>query len=174
MNRRAFVRLLAATPLVRTFPIQPEIPAFRVVSSYAPAASPGMPGPYRGRVVSVTSDTCIDLSTGRANDEAVREMMAQGMRTLTGAISTPEAWRHFFEPSDVVGIKVNCGGHPFVVSAYEIGAEVVRQLTGIGVPLSQIYAYERFQNQLDDVNHTPHLPEGLQIVAAARTNRSVA
>src|SRR2546425_12884466 len=98
MNRRAFVRLLAATPLVRTFPIQSEIPAFRVVSSYAPVAMPGMPGPYRGRVVSVTSDKCIGPSTGRANDEAVREMIAQGMRTVTGAISEPEAWRQFFEP----------------------------------------------------------------------------
>jgi len=139
MNRRAFVRLLAATPLVRTFPIQPEIPAFRVVSSYAPAASPGMPGPYPGRVVSVKSDKCINQSTGLANDDAVREMMAQGMRMLTGASATSEAWRHFFEPSDVVGIKVNCGGYPFVVSAYEIVAEVVRQLTGVGVPLSQVF-----------------------------------
>src|SRR5437899_2625297 len=109
MNRRAFVRLLAATPLVRTFQIQPEIPAFRVVSGYPPAASPGMPGPYPGRVVSVKSDKCVDISTGVANGEAVREMMAQGMCTLTGASATSEAWRHLFEPSDVVGIKVNCG-----------------------------------------------------------------
>ena len=132
-----------------------------------------MPGPHPGRVVSVRSDTCVDTATGRANDEAVREMMARGMRTLTGAGTTRDAWRRFFEPSDVVGIKVNCGGYPFCVSAYEIVAEVVRQLTGLGVPVSQIYVYERFQNQMDEVNYAPHLPEGVQIVAAERANRNV-
>jgi len=132
-----------------------------------------MPGPYPGRVVSVKSDKCVDTVTGRANDEVVREMMARGMRTLTGAGTTPDAWRRFFEPSDVVGIKVNCGGYPFCVSAYEIVADVVRQLTGIGVPVSRIYVYERFQSQLDEVDYAPHLPQGVQIVAAERANRNV-
>jgi hypothetical protein len=95
------------------------------------------------------------------------------MRTLTGTNTTRDAWQRFFQPPDVVGIKVNCGGYPFVVSAYEIVAEIVRQLTGIGVPVSQIYVYERFQNQLDEVNYAPHLPEGVQIVAAERANRNV-
>jgi hypothetical protein len=147
-------------------------PPLRVVSSYAPAPTPGMPGPYPGRVVSVKSDRCVDTSTGAANDDVVREMMARGMRTLTGAPATPEAWRRFFQPSDHVGIKVNCGGYPNCISAYEIVAEAVRQLTGIGVPPSQIYVYERFQNQMDEVNYAPHLPEGVQIVAAERANRN--
>jgi Domain of unknown function (DUF362) len=50
---------------------------------------------------------------------------------------------------------------------------VVRQLTDVGVPVSQIYVYERFQNQLDEVNYAPHLPAGVQIVAAERANRNV-
>jgi hypothetical protein len=100
-------------------------------------------------------------------------MMAQGMRTLTGAATTADAWRRFFQPSDVVGIKVNCGGFPHCISAYEIVAEVVRQLTGVGVPATQIYVYERFQNQMDECNYAPHLPEGVQIVAAERANRNV-
>ena len=188
MDRRAFVRLLAglaasvkatASPVAavkpgpRTVQIRAGLPALRVVSRYSAAAKPGMPGPYPGRVVSVTSDKCVDIATGAANDEAVREMMARGMRTLTGAGATPDAWRRFFEPSDRVGIKVNCGGYPYCVSAYEIVAETVRQLTGIGVPPSQIYVYERFQNQLDEVNYAPHLPEGVTIVSAERANRNV-
>jgi hypothetical protein len=191
MNRRAFVRLLAAAasakatasldvaakersraPLAGRFQIRTELPALKVVSRYAPAATPGMPGAYPGRVVAVKSDKSVDISTGAANDEVVREMMARGMRGLTGAGTTAEAWRRFFAPSDVVGIKVNCGGYPHCVSAYEIVAETVRQLMGIGVPLSQIYLYERFQNQLDEVNYGPRLPAGLQIVAAERANRN--
>ena len=131
--------------------VRQDIPALKVVSSYAPAKTPGMPGPYPGRVVSVKSDKSVDVATGQANDTVVREMMASGMRALTGAGTTPDAWRRFFVPADVVGIKVNCGGFPHCVSAYEIVAEIVRQLIGIGVPVSQIYLYERFQSQLDEV-----------------------
>src|SRR5439155_3811676 len=43
----------------------------------------------------------------------------------------------------------------------------------LGVPASNIYIYERFQNQLDDVNYAPHVPEGVRIVAAERANRNV-
>jgi len=173
MHRRSFVRLLAGTPFLRDFQMRSDIPALRVVSGYPASAKPGMPGPYPGRVVSIRSDTCVDTSTGAANDEVVREMMARGMRTLTGAGTTADAWRRFFEPSDIVGIKVNCGGYPHCVSAYEIVADVVRQLMGIGVPVSHIYVYERFQDQMNEVNYAPHLPEGVQIVAAERANRNV-
>src|SRR5438552_3665497 len=173
MHRRSFVRLLSAAPFVRSLPVPSDTPPLRVVSSYATAATPGMPGPYPGRVVSVKSDTCVDVSTGAAHDDIVREMMARGMRALTGASTTADAWRTFFEPSDIVGIKVSCGGHPHCVSAYEIVADVVRQLVGIGVPVSHIYVYERFQNQMDEVNYAPHLPDGVQIVAAERANRNV-
>src|ERR1043165_163376 len=128
LDRRIFV------PFLYGLPIHTGLPTLKVVSSYKPAATPGMPGPYPGRVVAVTSAKSIDAATGAANDEVVREMMARGMRTLTGAATTAAAWRRFFEPSDRVGIKVNCGGFPYCVSAYEIVAETIRQLGAAGVP----------------------------------------
>ncbi len=103
MERRTFVRLLAAaasakaagldaaakrsdlSPLVGDGEIRTDVPPVKLVSAYKPAATPGMPGPFPGRVISVTSDKCVDTSTGQANDEVVREMMARGMRALTGA-----------------------------------------------------------------------------------------
>ncbi len=72
-----------------------------------------------------------------------------------------------------MGIKVNCGGYPHCVSAYEIVVETIRQLAGVGVPPTQIFLYERFQNQLDEVNYAPHVPDGVRIVAAERANRNV-
>jgi hypothetical protein len=169
MDRRSFVRLLAAAPLA---PALPEaLPKLKVVSAYAPAAVPGMPGPYPGRVVSVKSEKSVDAASNAADADVVREMMARGLCALTGERTAPAAWRRFFAPSDVVGIKVNCGGHPYVVSSYEIVAEAVRQLMALGIPPSQIYLYERFQNQLDEVDYAPHLPEGVTIVAAETANR---
>ena len=178
MDRRDFVRLLAAVPLVPSLkgapgnPGTPDaLPKLNVVTKYAPAAVPGMPGPYPGRVIAVKSEKCVDVETSAANDEVVREMMARGMCALTGKKTALEAWRQFVVPADVVGIKVNCGGHPWCVSAYEIVAEIVRQLGAAGVPPTQVYVYERFQNQLDNVNYAPHLPAGVTIVAAETANR---
>jgi len=178
MHRRSFVRLMAAVPFgpsLKGAPGDPApasaLPKLNVVTKYAPARVPGMPGPYPGRVIAVKSEKSVDVDTSAANDEVVREMMARGMCALTGKKTPLEAWRQFVVPADVVGIKVNCGGHPWCVSAYEIVAEIVRQLGAAGVPPTQVYVYERFQNQLDNVNYAPHLPEGVTIVAAETANR---
>jgi hypothetical protein len=172
MDRRSFVRLLAAAPLARTVGAE-TTPKLNVVTRYAAAAVPGMPGPYPGRVVSVHSERCVDTDTSAANDEVVREMMARGMRQLTGAATPLDAWRRFFEPRDVVGIKVNCGGHPWVVSDHGLVAETIRQLMAVGIPAENVYIYERFQNQMDNVNYAPHVPGGVKIVAAESANRRV-
>ena len=60
-----------------------------------------------------------------------------GAASLTGAATVPDAWRRFFEPADRVGIKVNCGGYPYCISAYEIVADVTattRPGYGPGMP----------------------------------------
>lgn len=175
MKRRTFVQLLGASPLATSL-FEDEnhtalTPKYRVVSQYKSAAKPGMPGPYPGRVISVKSAKCLDETGDKADAAVVREMMERGMRALTGEAKPIDAWRHFIKADDVVGIKVNCGGHPYVVSAHEIVAETVRNLMAVGVKPSQIYVYERFQNQLDNVNYAPHLPEGVNIFAAERGNR---
>jgi hypothetical protein len=171
MDRRAFLELLAAAPLASTVRAEDAAPPYRVVSRYAPAAVPGMPGPWPGRVVSLRSPRCLDERGVVVDAEVVREMMDRGMRALTGEATTLGAWRRFFEPSDVVGIKVNAGGVPHVVSNPAIVAETCRQLMAVGVPPTQIVVFERFQNQLDGIGYPAHLPEGVQVFAPEAGNR---
>jgi hypothetical protein len=147
------------------------LPKLHVVSSYKPIPGAGMPGPYPGRVIRVSSEKCVDTESNAANPEVVREMMARGMTALTGEKTPEAAWKRFFEPSDVVGIKVNCGGFPYCISDYDIVKETIRMLGTVGIPPTQVYIYERFQNQMDNVNYAPHVPDGVQIVAAERANR---
>ena len=59
MHRRTFVRLLAATPLAPKLQIATGLPPLKVVSRYAPAGVPGMPGPYPGRVIRVRSEKSV-------------------------------------------------------------------------------------------------------------------
>ena len=129
-----------------------------------------MPGPYPGEVVSVRSAKCIDETTNQAEGGIVREMMARGISTLTGQSNPGEAWRTLFDPSDVVGIKVNPIGGPHVVSSPEIVAEVVRNLLAVGLKPNQIYLYERFRDRLDQINYRPtFLPAFAQRQARATT-----
>jgi hypothetical protein len=170
MDRRTFLELLAAAPLAPAARAEILVPDYRIVSRYAPAPVPGMPGPWPGRVVSVRSARCLD-EAGVVVDDVVREMLDRGMRALTGEATALGAWRRFFEPSDVVGIKVNAGGVPHVVSSPAIVAETCRQLMAVGVPPSQIVVFERFQNQLDGIGYPAHLPEGVEVYAAEGGNR---
>ena len=180
MKRRTFVQFLAASPLASSIEAAEAqttpIPRYRVATPYQAAAVPGRPGPYPGHVIAVKSAQCLDKSGAQADAAIVREMMERGMRALTGEAKTIDAWRRFITPDDVVGIKVNCGGHPHVVSAHEIVTETIRNLMAVGVKPAQIYVYERFQNQLDNVNYRPHLDavaEGINIFAPERGNRGV-
>lgn len=171
MDRRTFVQLMAATPLITTVPPAAEHPPYKMVTPHKAAAEPGMPGPYPGQVVKVTAGNCVDETSNAANLEAVRAMMERGMCELTGEKQPLAAWRRFFTPSDVVGIKVNCGGHPFVVSDHDIVAETIRNLLAVGLKPAQIYIYERFKSQMDEVNYAPRVPAGVQILAAEAGNR---
>lgn len=175
MERRTFVKLMAASPLAPGALAERGrvIPKYRVVSGYKTAAVPGMPGPYPGAVINVRSASSLSEDGLKINAGVVREMMARGMRELTGEKAVIDAWRRFITPDDVVGIKVNCGGHPWVVSSHDIVAETVRNLMAVGVKPNRIYIYERFENQMREVNYAPYLPEGVNIYAAERENRSV-
>ena len=174
MDRRTFVNLLAATPLAKVAfaDAKDGIPKYRIVSPHKASSTLGMPGPYPGRVVSVKAAKCLDESGDNINAEVVREMMNRGICELTRLKQSLAAWKRFFNASDIVGIKVNAGGFPWVVSSPAIVAECIRNLMEVGVKPANIYIYERFQNQLDEVNYQPHLPDGVNIVAAEAGNRN--
>src|SRR5215510_10666068 len=132
MKRRTFVRLLAATPLASTIQAKWDAPKYKVVTPYKPAAALGMPGPYPGKVVSVKSAKCLSEDGLKVDGEVVREMMERGMRALVGEAKAIDSWRRFFTPDDVVGVKVNAGGRPWVVSSHEVVAEIIRNLMAVG------------------------------------------
>jgi hypothetical protein len=171
MERRVFLELLAAAPLASAARADEALPSYRVVSRHAPVAVPGMPGPWPGRVVSVKSPRCLDAAGVVVDDEVVREMVDRGMRSLTGEATSLGAWRRFFEPADVVGIKVNAGGVPHVVSSPAIVAEICRRLMAVGIPPTHIVVFERFRNQLDGVGYPPLLPQGVEVFAPEAGNR---
>jgi uncharacterized protein (DUF362 family) len=171
MKRRLFLSLpLAPAVLAATVRTQPE---YRVVTKFRPEGRFGMPGPYRGQAVAVHADASIDSTSGRVDRRVVGEMLSRAMRTLTGESVVENAWKRFFDPADVVGIKLNCSGAPDVCSKPDVVGEIVRNLTAVGVKPANIYLYERFENQIATVPYARFLPEGVNIHAVERRRGSM-
>jgi uncharacterized protein (DUF362 family) len=171
MDRRSFLQAAVAAPLLAAGPAGE--PSYWVVTGYKPAANPGMPGPYPGQVVRVRAEKSIDAASNRVSADVVRQMIASGMKTLTGDARQEDAWARFVSPTDVVGIKVNCSGAPNVCSSPEIVAAIAENVIAAGVPAGKIYVYERFGGQLQSVGYPKYLPAGVNINAAEESRNSM-
>jgi uncharacterized protein (DUF362 family) len=120
----------------------------------------GIPGAFPGRVVAVERPGAV--VERKYQREAVRSMLNRGMMELTGAPSPQEAWKHFFEPSDVVGLKLNPVGQPYVISAPEVVQEIIEGLKMAGVPTKNIVAYDRYRREFLTAGFDKWLPEGVR------------
>jgi uncharacterized protein (DUF362 family) len=137
-------------------------------SKARPAASGsklGIPGPYPGRVVAIEHPGSIVENVFQA--EPIEQMVDRGMMELTHAESPVEAWREFFEPGDVVGIKLNPVGGPEVISSPELTRAVIAGLESAGVKRRDIIAYDRYRDQFHNVGFPSWLPDGVRMMHAS-------
>lgn len=127
-------------------------------SAEEPHSAFAMPGPYPGRVIEVHHREAV-RPRHRVNAEAVKRMMDRGMRELTGADTAQEAWRRFFEPGDVVGIKVNPVGYrrraevAGAISSPAVLLEVVAGLKSVGVKAADILIFERYASEFREAGY---------------------
>ena len=128
----------------------------------------GIPGPYPGRVAAIHHPG--SMVSGAYQAEPVEQMIDRGMRELTGADGALDAWRQFFEPGDVVGIKLNPVGMPHVISAPEVLHPIIRSLEQIGIPRRDIVAYDRYGEQFQRAGFVEWLPEGVRWTSGSPTN----
>lgn len=120
----------------------------------------GIPGSFPGKVVAVEHPGC---SIGRQYQEgAIREMIHRGMMELTGADSPEEAWRYFFQPGDVVGIKLNPVGRPYVISDATVVREIIRGLNMAGIKNKDIVAYDRYKKEFLAAGFHKWLPQDVR------------
>ena len=87
------------------------------------------------------------IKDGVKNREAIKETVARGMKELTGADDAVEAWRTFFEPGDVVGIKMNPVGNPLANTSSELMLEVIEGLKSAGVKTGDMFVFERYRQE---------------------------
>lgn len=110
-----------------------------------------LPGLFPGKVVEVENSNC--WKTDAADTSVVRGMVDSGMKELTGKEGA-EAWKLFFEPTDVVGIKVNPAGEKILSPRYELVDVVIENLVKAGVPKKNIIIWDRFSDMLEAAGYT--------------------
>jgi hypothetical protein len=164
MDRRSFLSCAAVSSLPLGAAVT-GIPDYKLVTKYKPAGSP-MPGIFPGRVASVHCERSIDSASEKVDKAAVAEMVAAGMKSLTGAPDARAAWASMFTAADVVGIKINASGAPGICSTPEVVGEIAANLVAVGVKAENIWVYERFKDQVNTVPYPAHLPTAAHVVTA--------
>jgi hypothetical protein len=126
----------------------------------APAAEGfGIPGPYPGRVVEVRNPAMI--KAGVKSSEAIQATVDRGMKELTGADDAVGAWRSFFGPGEVVGIKMNPVGNPLANSSSELMLAVIDGLKSAGVKAKDMIVFERYRDEFIGAKMHEAVPDGI-------------
>ena len=168
LSRRQFLGASAsAIPLISAFPPHALGQASPVSGSAAHHGGDvkalnklAAPGPYPGQVIEARNPAM--CRTGIRDAGAIKATLEKGMKELTGATDPVEAWKHFFEPGDVVGIKVVPNGQPEAHSSFEIVLEVIEKLRAAGVKTGDIFVYDRFRNEFVTAGYPKILPDGIR------------
>src|SRR5260370_22404237 len=119
-----------------------------------------MAGIFRGRVIAVANPASI--VSGQFQREPIQQMIRKGMASLTGTDGGADAWRQFFGPGDVVGIKVNPVGQPHVISSPEVVRQIIAGLNSAGVTAKEIVVYHRYRKHVFGAGFDKELPEGVR------------
>ena len=171
VNRRAFLAASAASvPLLSSLPLvgaAGEEPQARISKGSTHVGAPadlkskfGAPGLYPGRVVEVKNPAMI-----QQRRQEPRGHQGDAREGPEGADRRPDAvdaWRTFFEPGDVVGIKVVPNGQPYAHSSFELVLEVIEGLKSAGVKTKDIFVYDRYRGEFMDAGYHKILPADIR------------
>jgi hypothetical protein len=120
----------------------------------------GAPGLYPGRVVEVKNPAMIQR--GVKDRQAIKSSLERGLKELTGATDAVEAWKTFFEPGDVVGVKVVPNGQPYAHSSFELVLEVIDGLKSAGVKSKDIFVYDRYRSEFMEAGYHKIVPDDIR------------
>jgi uncharacterized protein (DUF362 family) len=158
IGRRHFLGGLASLPLLAGAQASGQVPR-AADHRKEPQGKLGAPGPYPGRVIEVRNPSMI--KNGVKNREEIKKSLGVALTSLTGAEDPVDGWRTFFEPGDVVGIKVVPNGYPLAYSSPELVLEVIDGLKAAGVKARDMIVFDRYTEELLPSRLQEALPAGM-------------
>lgn len=163
-NRREFLKRSALTAAGLAA-------AGRFGSAFERALGSPFASPERSRVVLVRDKAVVDAS-GKVENALLEKMLDKAITTFSGQGSAADAWRKYFSPEDVVGLKINTLGNADVKGmAYAmhfasiIGA-VAAGLRKAGVPDKNLVVWDRSEEEMVEAGLTMKSdPGGMRFIA---------
>ncbi len=155
IDRRRFLAAAAALPALVGLHASAQEPK----AAGAILGKLGVPGPFPGRVIEARNPAMI--RAGIKDRDAIGRTLDAGMKALVGSDDPVEAWRSFFEPGDVVGIKVNPVGAPLAPTSAELMLGVIDGLKAAGVKPRDMVVFDRYREEFIGSGLDKAVPDGV-------------
>lgn len=85
-------------------------------------------------------DLAVFRTDGTVDTQSVRRLINNCLQALTGEAAPIRAWQSFFEPADVVGLKVHAQPIPTSLSVVDA---IIASLDSVGVPAGNIIIFDQ-------------------------------
>lgn len=128
-------------------------------------------------IIKVTHSKALDAQ-GNANQDVIHEMIKRAICEFTQTNDDRDAWLHFIDPKDTVGLKINTLGlrpvaRTIHTSHFHAVTEVIRHgLEQIGVKPSEMLIWDMRDGHLKEAGFNPDVPpeEGALRCLSAQAN----
>ena len=104
----------------------------------------------KSRVVVVKSPGVISAS-GKVDKILLSKMVERGLSQLTFESNSSDALRHFFSPTDQIGLKVNCLGGEMASTHPEVALTVADLLKRAGNKDKNMVIWDRSSEELEEI-----------------------
>ncbi len=104
----------------------------------------------KSRVVVVKSSGVISTS-GKVDKILLSRMIERGIGKLTSESNSSDALKHYFSPTDQIGLKVNCLGGEMASTHPEVALVVADLLKGMGSKSRNIMIWDRSSVELEEI-----------------------
>lgn len=99
----------------------------------------------------IIRDPAIQTPEGILNKPVLSQMLEQGMMKFTGKKTGSDAWKMLFQPTDVIGIKVNCIAGRNLSTRPEMVDAIIKGLKSAGIKEDNIIIWDRTTHELRGV-----------------------
>jgi hypothetical protein len=130
----------------------------------------------KSKVVLVRHSAVVD-STGRVQAPLLQEILAKAITTFTGRSTTADAWRQYFSPDDVVGLKINTlglmnvKGTDYTRHFSAFNEAIAAGLRSAGVKDRNIVVWDRSEEEMIEAGLTIQKDPGATRVIANKAAR---
>ncbi|MBM4055678.1 MAG: DUF362 domain-containing protein [Planctomycetes bacterium] len=99
--------------------------------------------------VVIGRDDAIFSENGNVKESKITHILNKSVMQLTGVSSKENAWQKLFNPSDIVGIKLNCLSGRIMSPRVAIADSILQGLKLAGVKEENIIVFERYNRELE-------------------------